>query len=104
MYIQQQPPIVVDRKAQNVVVKASAPILIKPAPVIINRPGQVEVRPVVIKHQPKPVVVKKKIVQVSRPIVKKYYVEKYSKQEDCPCKDQTVNVEEENVPDCGCNL
>lgn len=91
VYVQQQPPIVIDRPPQSLVVKAPAPILVRPAPVIINRPGPVEVRPVVVKHQPKPVVVTKKILKVSRPIVKKYYVEKYSKTEPCPCNDEVVN-------------
>ena len=101
VYVQSQPPIVVDRKQQTVHVKAGKAILINPAPVVIQRKQEVDYRPIVVKHQQKPLIVHKKIVQISRPIHKKYFVEQYTKKEECPCKDQITNVEQQ-VPSCGC--
>lgn len=89
--INRQPPIVVNRQAQKYVVKAGKPMVVKPAPVVINRPKSVEVRPVVIEHTEKPIIVTKKIVKISRPIVKKYFVEKYSKTEACPCNEKVID-------------
>lgn len=102
IFINEQPPIIIDRKAQSYVVKASAPIVVKPAPVVIHRPGSVESRPVVINVTPKPIVVTKKIVKVERPIVKKYYVEQYSKTEPCACNDVVHEQPPHIPPGCGC--
>lgn len=91
VYIQKQPPIIVDRKPHSVVVKAQQPIVVKPAPVIINRPGPVQVQPIVVKHQPKPLIVSKKVVKTVTPVVKKFYLEHREEIEDSPsCKDEEV--------------
>lgn len=88
VFIQKQPPIIVDRKPHSVVVKAQEPIVVKPAPVIINRPGPVQVQPIVVKHQPKPLIVSKKVVKTVSPVIKKYYLEHREEVEHSPsCKD-----------------
>lgn len=65
---------------------AGSPVLIKPAPVVIQRAGKNEIRPVVETITSKPIVVNKKIIKIDRPIVKKYYQETFSQTEqnkDC---------------------
>lgn len=78
MYINKQPPIVINRKALSFVVQAGAPVIIKPAPVVIQKPGQSEYRPYVQTVTSAPIIVDKKIIKIERPIVKKYYQEAYS--------------------------
>lgn len=95
VHVQRHPPIVVDRPSRTVVVEAQKPIHVRTSPVIYNRPGEVEFRPSVVKYQPKPHVVNKKFVRISRPLVKKFYVEQYSKTEPCPCKDRHAEVRDE---------
>lgn len=85
VYVNNAKPLYVTGKSRRVVVPASEPIVVKPAPVVIRQKGDVEVRPIHITKQPPPLIVTKKIVKLHQPIVKKYYVEKYRKHEEgCP--------------------
>lgn len=102
VYVNKQPPIVINRKAQSYVVNAGPAVVIKPAAVVIQRPGQCETVPYTLTVTAKPIIVKKKIIQVSRPIIKKYFVEQYSKTEDCNCKDKVVGVQQPPSPS-GCS-
>lgn len=75
-------PIIVNAKERNVeIVEDSPPLVIKPAPVLIRRPGRVEVRPIIVKHQPETLVVPKRITKITRPVVKKFYEEKFQETE-----------------------
>lgn len=78
VYINKQAPIVINRKAQSYVVNAGAPVIIKPAPVVIQRPGHSEFRPIVQTVTSAPIIVDKKIIKIERPIVKKFYQEAFS--------------------------
>lgn len=71
-------------KSRHVVIPANKPIIVKPSPVVIRQKGDVEVRPIHITKQPPPLIVTKKIVKLHQPIIKKYYVEKYRRQENTP--------------------
>lgn len=85
MFVNRAKPVYVTGKSRRVVVPASEPIVVKPAPVVIRQKGDVEVRPIHITKQPPPLIVTKKIVKLHQPIVKKYYVEQYRKHEEgCP--------------------
>lgn len=102
MYINRQPAIIVNRKAQSFVVNAGAPVIIKPAPVVIQRPGTSEYRPYEQTISSPPIIVDKKIIKIDRPIVKKYYHESYSQAESCDCGSQTIPLPIPPVsPPCG---
>lgn len=102
MYINRQPAIIVNRKAQSFVVNAGAPVIIKPAPVVIQRPGSSEYRPYEQTITSPPIIVNKKIIKIDRPIVKKFYQEAYSQQEPCDSGSQTIPLPVPPVsPPCG---
>lgn len=102
VFINRQPAIIVNRKAQSFVVNAGAPVIIKPAPVVIQRPGSSEYRPYVQTVTSAPIVVTKKIIKIDRPIVKKFYQEAYSQTEACDCGSQTIPLPTPPVsPPCG---
>lgn len=82
MFVNRGKPMYVTGKSRHVVVPASEPIVVKPAPVVIRQKADVEVRPIHITKQPPPLIVTKKIVKLHQPIVKKYYVESYRKHEE----------------------
>lgn len=82
MFVNRAKPLYVTGKSRRVVVPAGKSIVVKPAPVVIRQKGDVEVRPIHITKQPPPLIVTKKIVKLHRPIIKKYYVEKYRRQEE----------------------
>lgn len=82
VFVNQAKPVHVTGKARRVVVPAGEPIVVKTAPVVIRQKGDVEVRPIHITRQPPPLIVTKRIVKLHQPIVKKYYVEKYRRQEE----------------------
>lgn len=86
-------PIIVNAKQRNVeVISDSPPLIIKPAPVLIRRPGRVEVRPIIVKHRPETLVVPKRITKITRPVVKKFYQEKFQETE-YPCKEEIIEEE-----------
>lgn len=66
-------------------------MIVRTAPVVIQQRGNVEVRPIVCKHQPAPRIVTKKIKKYSCPVVKRYFVEKFSKTE-LPCKTDETSI------------
>lgn len=82
VFVNRAKPLYVSGKARHVVVPANKPIIVKTSPVVIRQKGDVEVRPIHITKQPPPLIVTKKIVKLHQPIIKKYYVEKYRRQED----------------------
>lgn len=81
VFVNNGKPIIVTGKSRHVVIPASKPIVVKPSPVLIRQKGDVEVRPIHITKQKPPLIVTKKIVKLHQPIIKKYYVEKYRRQE-----------------------
>lgn len=97
VFINKQQPIVINRPAQSYVVNAGAPVHIRPAPVVIQSQGKSEYRPYVQTITSKPIVVDKKIIKIERPIVKKYYEEKYSKTEPSDCG-QTIPLPPTSLP------
>ncbi|XP_037039169.1 uncharacterized protein LOC119076489 [Bradysia coprophila] len=82
VFVNNGKPIIVTGKSRHVVIPASKPIVVKPSPVLIRQKGDVEIRPIHITKQRPPLIVTKKIVKLHQPIIKKYYVEKYRRQED----------------------
>lgn len=82
VFVNRAKPLYVTGKSRRVVVPASEPIVVKPAPVVIRQKADVEVRPIHITKQPPPLIVTKKIVKLHQPIVKKFYVESYRKHEE----------------------
>lgn len=81
VFVNRAKPLYVSGKSRHVVIPASKPIIVKPSPVVIRQKGDVEVRPIHITKQLPPLIVTKKIVKLHQPIIKKYYVEKYRRQE-----------------------
>lgn len=81
VYVNNGKPIIVTGKSRHVVIPANQPIVVRPSPVVIRQKADVEVRPIHITKQKAPIIVTKKIVKLHQPIIKKYYVEKYRRQE-----------------------
>lgn len=113
IFINKQAPIVINRPAQSYTVSAGKPVVVKPAPVVIQRAGKSEVRPYVINVTGRPIVVNKKILKIDRPIIKKVFVEQYSQQEPNPCDEpvpqyplppvnQCANAIPQQPAPCGC--
>lgn len=82
VFVNKAKPLYITGKSRRVVVPASEPIVVKPAPVVIRQKGDVEIRPIHITKQPPPLIITKKIVKLHQPIIKKFYYEKYRKQEE----------------------
>lgn len=82
VFVNHAKPLYVTGKSRRVVVPASEPIVVKPAPVFIRQKGDVEIRPIHITKQPPPLIVTKKIVKLHQPIIKTFYYPKYRKQEE----------------------
>lgn len=82
VFVHKQPPIVINRPPQSYTVNAGAPVVVKPAPVVIHRPGKNEIRPVVVDVTSRPIVVTKKVIKIERPVIKKVFVEQYSQKFD----------------------
>lgn len=72
VFVNKQPPIVINRKAQSYTINAGSPVIVKPAPVVIQRPGSSEYVPTYETVTAAPIIVTKKIIKVDRPIIERY--------------------------------
>ena len=76
----QRPPLQITGPQRNVVVPAGKAIQINAAPVLVRRDGNKRVDRITLKHQPTPLHLTEKIVEVQRPVYNKFFVESHREQ------------------------